>query len=126
MFNENLIARFGSRQSQFLGRTFYQSRIWSSTHERAAPAFERTLSSRSLNSRSLNNSMFINNSVCRKYCRCRDKLMLDIILLCSVFLLGHRDAVSDHYFTLVTSGTVLILSVFVYLLLSKITRKQLQ
>jgi len=52
--------------------------------------------------------------------------MLDIILLCSVFLLGHRDAVSDHYFTLVTSGTVLILSVFVYLLLSKITRKQLQ
>ena len=53
---------FGSMRSQLAGRTLYQSRIWSSTHERAAPAFERTISSRSL-SRSLNSSMFINSTL---------------------------------------------------------------
>lgn len=59
IFDQSFISRFGSTRSQFAGRTFYQSRIWSSTHERAAPAFERTLSSRSLTSRSLNNSSFL-------------------------------------------------------------------
>jgi len=59
LFDQSFISRFGSTRSQFAGRTFYQSRIWSSTHERAAPSFERTLSSRSLTSSRLNNSMFI-------------------------------------------------------------------
>jgi len=61
VFDETFISRlaFGSTRSQYSGRTFYQSKIWSSTHERAAPAFERTLSSRSLTSRSLNNSTFV-------------------------------------------------------------------
>jgi len=48
IFDESLISRFGSTRFQFGGRTLYQSRIWSSSHERPAPAFERTLSSRSL------------------------------------------------------------------------------
>lgn len=59
VFDQSFISRFGSTRSQFAGRTLYQSRIWSSTHERAAPAFERTLSTRSLTSRSLNSSSFL-------------------------------------------------------------------
>jgi len=66
VFDQSMLLRFGSTRSQFAGRTLYQSRIWSSTHERAAPAFERTLSSRSLTSRSLNSSMFTSNTVCQK------------------------------------------------------------
>jgi len=62
VFDQVIMPRFGS---QYSGRTFYQSRIWSSSHERAAPTFERTLSSRSLTLRSLNNSAFVNGAV---YC----------------------------------------------------------
>ena len=71
VFDQNILLRFGSTRSQFAGRTLYQSRIWSSTHERAAPAFERTLSSRSLTSRSLNSSTFTNNTI-------RQKCIVDI------------------------------------------------
>jgi len=57
VFDQSILSRFGSATgSQFAGRTFYQSRIWSSTHERAAPTFERTLSSRSLNSSRMNST----------------------------------------------------------------------